>query len=391
MQQFNAWAFYSDGSFEDVTSMASWNSSNGDVAGVDNAGIATATAVGTTDVQATFDDVTSDPATLIVNAYMPNTLVSLEVRPDNATIQAGSSQQFTASAKYNDGTEVDVTDQASWNSGNESIATVSSGLAQGLTEGTTNITASLLSLLGESDDAVLTVTAPAPPVEEQQPGNAETVPVAAAEPTVDRIVVVPDTATLSVGGTQQFTATAYYSDGSSKDVTASWDSSKAGVCTVASGLATGVAPGACAITATYGDETGTAVLTVAAAEATLERIAVAPGTATLSVGDTQQFTATAYYSDGSSKDVTSEVVWASAKDGVATIDNAGLASGKDAGDSEITASLQQVSSDPAPLSVVPVSVSWSMIGGIIGAVLILGLLFLALMRRRTKGEGAQKA
>jgi Bacterial Ig-like domain (group 2)/Divergent InlB B-repeat domain len=322
MQQFSAWAYFYDGSSEDVTSLASWNSSNGDVAGIDNVGLANGVGVGTSDVQATYDGVTSDPVTVTVNAYVPNTLVSLEVRPDNATIQAGDSQQLTAWAEYNDGTEVDVTDQVSWDSSNEDVAGIdNTGLANGVGVGTVDITATLL---GESGDAVLSVTAPAPIVE-VPPANATVVPVAAAEPTVLEVVVEPDSASVVAGGTKQLKATANYSDGTTADVTstASWDSSKAGVCTVASGVATGVAPGACAITATYGDETGTAVLTVTTAK---------------------------------------------------------LISDKDVGDSEITA-------DQAPVSDVPVSVPWSMIGGIIGAVLVLGLLFMALMRRRTKGAG----
>jgi hypothetical protein len=387
MQQFTATAFYSDSSYEDVTSTASWHCSRQDVADIDNTGLAKGAGAGITDVQATYNGVASDPATLVVNAVPANTLVSLEVRPGNAAIQVGGSQQFTAWAKYSYGTEVDVTTQAIWDSDNASIATVSSGLAQGLTAGATNMIATLQ---GESGAAALSVTAATPA---EQPGNGTT---PAAGPTVLTVVVEPDSATVAAGGTQQFTATAHYSDSTTADVTskASWNSSKVDVATADSSLATGVAPGACVITAVYGNVTSNgAILNVTAANVKppVERIVVAPGNATLSVGGTQQFTATAYYSDGSSKDVTNEVTWASAKDGVATIDNAGLATGKDVGDSEITASLQQVSSNPAPVSVVPVSVAWGMIGGIIAAVLILGLLFLFLTRRGSKEQGAQKA
>jgi hypothetical protein len=411
--QFTAIAYYSDGSYADITSLASWNSTNQTVAVIDNAGLAQGKAAGVTFVQATYNGISSAPATLtVMDASMSYTLVSLEVRPGNATIQAGDTQQFTAWANFSGMGEVDITYLASWSIGNESVdnmsdygefdaatlaslgignesigngsvAMVSYGVAIGLAPGTAQITATFQ---GVSDDAVLSVTAPTLPVVEwpvvePPPGNA-----------TKSLVVEPSSASVVVGGTQQLTATVHYYDGTTADVTSTaiWNSSIVSVCTVSSGSATGVAPGVCAIIATYGDVTSNpAVLTtVPATKATLERIVVAPGNATLSIGGTLQFTATAYYSDGSSKDVTNEVVWSSSKDGIATINNAGLASGSDVGESEITASLQQVTSAPASVSVVPVLVPWSMIGGIIiGAVLVLGLLFLALIRRRTKGEG----
>ena len=83
----------------------------------------------------------------------------------------------------------------------------------------------------------------------------------------------------------------------------------------------------------------------------MQSIVVEPGNATLSIGGTQQFTATAYYSDGSSKEVTNEVTWESSDKGIATIDNAGLATGIDVGNAQITASLEGVSSNPVPVSV----------------------------------------
>src|SRR6516162_1914899 len=71
---------------------------------------------------------------------------------------------------------------------------------------------------------------------------------------------------------------------------------------------------------------------------TLLHITVSPQTATISATDTQQFTAMAFYSDGSSKDATSLVTWASSNTNVATITPAGLATaGTTAGTSTISA------------------------------------------------------
>lgn len=57
---------------------------------------------------------------------------------------------------------------------------------------------------------------------------------------------------------------------------------------------------------------------------TLQSIAVAPGTATVAAGLTEQFTATDQYSDGSSRAMVS-AVWSSSSASVATISTGGLA------------------------------------------------------------------
>jgi Bacterial Ig-like domain (group 2)/Divergent InlB B-repeat domain len=392
------------------------------------------------------------------SVYVPATFVSLEVRPGNATIQVGASTQFRASAKYSDSTQIDVTTQASWDSAKASIATVSSGLAKGLTEGTTNITATLQ---GKSDDAVLSVTTPPPSVlsVEVQPGNATILvggthkftatahysdstsadvtamaswissqlgvatvasglttgvtagvtnvvatysgalsnpailTVTAPKPTVLSVEVKPGNATITVGATQQFTATAHYSDSTSADVTniASWDSSVVGVATMASGLATGVTAGVTDIVATYsGVLSNPAALTVTPPKPTVQTIVVEPGNATVSIGGTQQFTATAYYSNGTSEEATNQVTWESSDKSVVTIDNTGLATGVDVGNAQITASLEGVSSNPVLVSVVPVSVPWAMIGGIIAAALALGLFLFFLLRRRRRGVAEEE-
>ena len=72
----------------------------------------------------------------------------------------------------------------------------------------------------------------------------------------------------------------------------------------------------------------------------------------LQAGATEQLTATATYSNGSSEDVTSQVTWASSNDGFATIDAAGLATGVSIGSVTITASLDSLETS-ATLVVTP--------------------------------------
>ncbi len=83
---------------------------------------------------------------------------------------------------------------------------------------------------------------------------------------ITSIALAPAGPTLGVGHTQQFVATATYSDGTMANVTstASWTSSSPGVATVGAttGLATAVGGGTSAISATIGTMTGSTTLTV---------------------------------------------------------------------------------------------------------------------------------
>ncbi len=85
--------------------------------------------------------------------------------------------------------------------------------------------------------------------------------------TLDSIEVTPANPSIEPDAIRQFTATGTYSDGGTKDLTASvtWSSSVETCATIdASGLATAVASGATTITATSGGITGTTDLTVTA-------------------------------------------------------------------------------------------------------------------------------
>jgi uncharacterized protein YjdB len=82
--------------------------------------------------------------------------------------------------------------------------------------------------------------------------------------TLTSISVTPQTVSLPIGATQQFTATGTYSDGSNGNITSSatWTSSDVSVATIsATGIATGVAEGPTTITATVGAIYGSASLT----------------------------------------------------------------------------------------------------------------------------------
>jgi uncharacterized protein YjdB len=89
-------------------------------------------------------------------------------------------------------------------------------------------------------------------------------------PTATGVSVSPATGTVTVGATQQFSATGADTEGGSSDLTgsATWSSSDPTIATIdASGLARGVSPGTATITATSGGFSATAALTVDAPSA----------------------------------------------------------------------------------------------------------------------------
>jgi uncharacterized protein YjdB len=159
-QQFTATGNFSDGSTQNLTTSSTWSSSNSAVATVSNTagtqGLATAVSGGSASIMATSGSITGS-ATLTVN---PATLVSIAISPQSPTITAGSTQQFTATGTFSDGSKQTITTSVTWISGTLGVATISNasgsqGLATAVGAGTSTISASQGSI---STSTELTVT-----------------------------------------------------------------------------------------------------------------------------------------------------------------------------------------------------------------------------------------
>ena len=150
------------------------------------------------------------------------------------------------------------------------------------------------------------------------------------------VTVSPATAELTaLGATVQLSAEVRDQNGQvMAGATVTWASSAAAVATVsASGLVTAVANGTSTITATAGDASGSATVTVAQEVST---VAVAPDTATVLEGDTLRLAATA--TDANGQVVAGvEFTWASGDTAVAVVDASGLVTGVAAGQVQVTA------------------------------------------------------
>jgi len=162
------------------------------------------------------------------------------------------------------------------------------------------------------------------------------------------LTVTPPQATVLVSKTQSLQATGSYSDGTTKDLTASvtWSSADTGKATVSTaGVVTGQATGVTTVKAQSGNFSGSTEITVTTANvcATPMSIAVAPANPTVPVNTTQQLVATGTNSDASTCDITNLVSWSSSTIAKATVgDNPadkGLVTGVAAGTATITAAL----------------------------------------------------
>lgn len=170
-----------------------------------------------------------------------------------------------------------------------------------------------------------------------QPGSA----------TLTGLAVTPPSATVIVSKTQPLQATGSYSDGTTKDLTASvtWSSANANTASVsAAGVVTGAATGVTTVTARSGNFSGSTQITVTTSNlcAAPVSIAVAPVNPTVPVNTTQQMVATGTNTDASTCDITDLVTWSSSTIANATVSASGLVKGVAAGSATITATLGSV-------------------------------------------------
>lgn len=321
---FTATAYFSDGKALDVTNdpALTWHSNNESVVIVSNSddqkGKVTSQSIGDATITAT-GIANGKTFTASSNLEVTAAIVeSLVVTPTINSLPTGLSYHFTATAYLSDGRALDVTrDPAlTWHSDNTSVATISNidgqkGLLKAQAMGSVTISASGAAngktFLASSD---LKVTAA----------------------TVESLVVTPAIHSLPAGLSHDFTAMAYFSDGSALDVTndpaITWLSDDDSVATVSNingqkGKVTPQAMGSTIITATgvANGETFIANSNLTVTAAVVESLVVTPATNILPMGLSHNFIATAYFSDGSALDVTNDpvVTWHSDNDSVATV------------------------------------------------------------------------
>ena len=352
-RQFSATGIYSDSSKQDITAQAVWSTSDSATATVSNAaadsGDVTGVAAGNVTVTAALNGVSGFTALKVTGA----SLRSIQVNPANATLAGGLSQDYTATGVFSDSSTLDLTTQVTWASDNSAVASISNdagsqGHVQTSVPASPPATVHISATSGATTGSTrLTVTA----------ASITKISIAAC---VDSACKSTTTAAVNLpkGEKQRYHALADFTDGSTGvDVTGSvtWASSNTGAATIdANGIAQGVNQGTAGITASSGAVTSNS-LTLNVTAAQLLQITISTPNTTVPDGLQPQFTATGFYSDGSSRDITTEATWASSATNVATISNAsgsnGLVTTVGAGSTNISADDSGVASNIVALTV----------------------------------------
>lgn len=320
-QPMVATAIYTDGSTQNVTTQVAWTTGRAATATISNGagsqGTVTAVAVGTTTVTATWAAYSLMGTTNIT--VTPAIPTSLTVTPFEVTIATNATQAYTAVVVYDIGTQATVTGQCMWTSSNTAVATIMLGGGQG------GMTATARGLGG--GDVTITCTYTAQGVTLTGTATLHVTPIT----TPVSLALTPDTASVPIGGTVQFVATVTLSNMQTQTVTnaVTWTSSDqaiAGITTLGNmgrGVATGLALGMVTITATYNNGgvtvTGTATLTVTGMPT---GVTISPGNVSILVGQTQAYTTSVLFSDGSSQAIAAnntQMVCVSSDTAIATL------------------------------------------------------------------------
>ena len=333
-QSFTAMAIYSDSSKQDVTSSATWQSSNTSVATVNSTGNASSGSQGSADIGATYQSLSAS-SVLNVSAA---TIKSIQVSPTTANLAKGTNLQLSANAVLSDGSTQNVTGSVAWSSNASSVCTVNAGaLATAVNIGSCTATATSGSV---SASASLTIT-PA---------------------TLTGITLTPPNPSVSSGGSLQLKSIGSFSDGSTQDMTSSvtYKSSNLVIAAVTpGGLLNGLTPGSAKITASSGSVSASTSATVTSA--TLQSLTIGTGILTVAAGISSQLSVIGNYSDGSTQDLSTTVTWSSSASSVAAVSATGNVTGIVAGSATITATLGSISGTDSvtvtPATIVSVTVN----------------------------------
>jgi hypothetical protein len=318
-QTFTATGIFANGTSSALSNVnVTWTTSSNTTASVSASGVATANAPGAAIITATSQGVSGSAGLFVAS----KTLASVSLTPANASISAGTTQQFHFVGTFSDGSTQDLTSSATWSSGTAATANVTSlGLATGLAVGTSSIGATFQ---GFSASSTLTVTTA----------------TAAANATLVAIQVTPNGSVLAVNTTQQFTATGIFSNGSSSALSnVTWSSSSnTSTINATTGSAKAIAAGEATITATAQGVSGSGALFVGAKA--LASVSLTPANATIAAGTTQQFRLVGTFTDATTQDLTSSATWTSGTPATGVVSSLGLATGLAAGTSSIGATFQ---------------------------------------------------
>ena len=274
----------------------SWSSSDATLAEVDGSGLVTAAGNGAATITAMAGGASGSAAVTVAQV-----VGTVTVSPAAASVLEGDTLRLSAEAFDENGHAVPRA-EFSWTSGDTAVAMVdNAGLVTGVDAGESEVTATAAGITGRAE---LTVVAPAPTT----------------------ISVTPDTLALTaLGQTAQLTAEVRDQAGRAMDgVPVAWSSADTTVAAVDSaGLVTAAESGVTTITATAGEATGDAQVTVIQSA---DSVVVSPPADTIAPGDTLRIVAEAFDANGHLVEG-AHFAWSSTDVSVVRVDPTGLVRG----------------------------------------------------------------
>lgn len=336
LSKARAYANFSDGLSLDVTGSVTWTSSDESVAkfeGMGSPGEVLGVAPGTATLQATLGPLSASKALTVSNA----TLADVEISPAAAQVHRGQTLQLLAHGIFSDASTLDVGTSATWSSSVPSVATVGQsastlGKVEALAGGTTSVSALVD---GHTAASQITVVAP----------------------NLVRIEFVNPPTYLPAGYAGKVGVRAVYSDASTVDLTStatmsSSDPSVAAFDPAQDGRLVGHAAGKLKVRAEYEGFHIEQEIDVTAS--TLESISLVPANMNLAKGANGRFVAQGRFSDGTTLDLSSAVIWVSGDTTVAEVRTgdttaAGQVDAIDDGTTTVTAKFYLLSAPSDPL------------------------------------------
>lgn len=262
-----------------------------------------------------------------LNTFTP--LTSIVVTANLVSLPAGTSTQLTATGNFSDLFTRDITHQVDWSSAQSLTADFSPEFPPGrikvFVPGTATVTAVLDGVT--SNGIILTVN----------------------DAVITTLTVAPLLPPLPLGLSQPFTAKGTFSNNTTFDLTKDviWSSTDATVASISNdyasqGIAKALKVGETTITAIFGTfPSESTTLTVTAA--TLSTIDVIPANSSLLSLSTRTFSASGKFSDGISRDITTDVSWESTVPSVVTLATGNIVKTLTPGVATIKATLGTVS------------------------------------------------
>ncbi|MDE6485097.1 MAG: Ig-like domain-containing protein [Duncaniella sp.] len=278
-----------------------WESSDPEVASIDDDGYLSALKLGTTTLTAVSGDGNVTSLTLTVT---PPAAEAVTLNSDEAELYDGETFQLQATVLPDNASDKSV----KWTSSDEDVASVDdTGLVTALKPGESTVTATTVN--GLSATCKITV-----------------IPVS-----VSGLTITPDKVDVTEGLTVDLTAVIEPHNATDKTIT--WTSSNTAVATVDNGTVTAVTPGNATITATANGINATCEITVVEVSVEPESITLNSDKAELVEGESLQLTATVEPDHATDKTVT----WKSSNEDVATVGTDGLVTAIAKGSAIITA------------------------------------------------------